>query len=100
MSREEFEQLITEIGTCEDTAQIRAMLGDLKEKMNAQYDSFDSVSQERDSLKTENEDIRKANMKLFLQVGNKEKPEPKDPEPKGDGELKYEDLFDDKGGLK
>lgn len=98
MNKEEFKKAITDIGSLEDVALIRAKLGELQETMSNEFDNYDSTRTERDQLKEDNEQIRQANMKLFLQVGGK-KEEDKTPTPTNE-DLKYEDLFDDKGGLK
>lgn len=96
MTKEEYGKLIKEIGECESMEVARAKLVDLQEKVFQDSDAHDSVIKERDQFKTDNETLRSANMKLFLQVGSK-KDEPKK-EPTED--LKYDDLFNEEGGLK
>ena len=101
MTREEMIAHIQNIGTCEDDAQRRTMLGELQQNLEQDYDSFDRTQQENAQYRTDNESLRSANMKLFLQVGGRN---PEDTLPGGDDKPKpkpkFEDLFNEKGELK
>lgn len=101
MKKAEFIQAIQNIGQVEDIAQIRTQLAELQNNVCADYDERDNAIVERDAFKTDNETLRNANMKLFLQVGNQNpKNDDKDKTPPDENNLKYEDLFDDKGDIK
>ena len=104
MKKEDFEAKIQAIGICEDDAQRRTLLAELNSEAGADYDSFATANTTAETLRSENEELRNANLKLFLMVGNdddggqddngqeKNKPESKKRE--------WADLFDDKGNLK
>lgn len=97
MTKDELNAAIQAIGTCEDEAQRRDLLAQLSENAGADYDQLAEITGERDRLAEDNEALRNANMKLFLRVGNPSKEPPKEPENK---DLKFEDLFNEKGELK
>jgi len=101
MNKEEFLESIKTLGTCEDDVERRTILADLSEKVSEVFDSSDSYKDLYEKSNADNEKLREANMKLFLRVGEKEEPgtqvTPQEPQKQ---ELKFEDLFDDKGMLK
>lgn len=96
MNKSDLADRIQNIGKLESLEEIRAELGTFQSDLEKDYEDHDSILKERDSLKVDNENIRQANMKLFQQIGVKE-PETKQKE---ENKLKYEDLFNEKGGLK
>ena len=100
MTKEEMIAAIQQVGTCENDTERLTLLSDLQEGLTTDYDSLEAITNERDSLKNDNEDLRKANMKLFLKVGQKDASDdlPQKEEPKD--KRKFEDLFDKKGGIK
>ena len=96
---------ITEIGTCEDDVERRTLLAELSNEGSKIFDDFDEVSASNKKYMEDNERIRAANMELFLQVGEKKDPadvqrEKTGVDDKPEEKLKFEDLFDEKGGLK
>ena len=106
LTKQQFLDTLTQIGTCEDETQRRDMLATLNTEATSIFDSNETLTQQNQTLTNDNETLRSANMKLFLQVGgssngsgegsnnnhgNQEEPRKK---------IKYEDLFDEKGGLK
>ena len=100
MTRDEFEAQISAIGALEDPAQIRTQLTELQASVLQDYDAHAEAIAERDRLTGDNESLRAANMKLFLQVGSKRKPEETGAGADDNTPRKYEDLFDEKGDLK
>lgn len=91
---------ITEIGTCEDEATRRTLLANLTEDINSVSQEVETLTTERDNLMAANENLRESNMQLFLKVGNNN-PQNTDPTPGAETpELKYENLFNEKGELK
>jgi hypothetical protein len=101
MEREEYMQLITNIGTCEDEAQRREMLTQLTDEASSIFNLNEQLTQQNTSLSEQINDVQAANMKLFLQVqdqkggsGGIDKPDP--PAEK----RKFSDLFDEKGAIK
>lgn len=105
MEKQDFLDKIQAIGTCEDDVQRRTMLAELSDEGSKIYDDFAEVKASNEKYIEDNEKIRAANMELFLQVGKKKDQQDiknnmtgikEEPEEK----LKFEDLFDEKGGLK
>lgn len=97
LTKKEFQERITAIGICEDETERRTLLASLSEDGSAIYDYYDTAETARASAVADNEKLREANMKLFLQVGDHKEPEPPTPQtPK----LDYKDLFNEKGELK
>ena len=101
MNKTDFISRIQAIGTCEDDSQRRTLLSDLQTDCETDYDRLENLETENTQLKTDKEDLQKANMKLFLKTTEKATPEEK-PGNEGDNEepLKYENLFNEKGDLK
>lgn len=99
LTKQEFQERITAIGTCEDEAERRVLLANLSEDGSGIYDEFDTAEAARVAAVADIEKLREANMKLFLQVGERKEPETPKPEPT-EPTLKYEDLFNEKGELK
>lgn len=106
MDRQEFLDTITQIGTCEDETQRRGMLATLSTEAGTLFDSNADLTSQIEALTNKNNELTAANMDLFLQVGaNKSSAERKKDQtgienPDEPQKLKYEDLFDEKGGLK
>lgn len=102
MKKEDFMAKIQEIGTCEDDAQRRTLLAELGNDASADYDSFAAANQTAEQLRADNEDLRKANLKLFKMVsvdddGGAEDSKPPEPDKE---KLTFNNLFDEKGKLK
>lgn len=102
MKKEEVLTLITEIGTCNDDAERRTKLSTLTDEVNTIFTSNETLTASNETFKTENQSLKDANMQLFLKVtgGNQTSilgKENSEPEPE---KLKYEDLFNENGGLK
>lgn len=99
MDRQEYTQRLQAIGSETDEAQRRELITQLIEDGGADYDTFANITAERDQLRGDNETLRELNMKLFLRVGSDKQgdPKPGDPPPP---RPKFEDLFDEKGGIK
>lgn len=102
MKKEEFEAKIQAIGTCEDEAQRRTMLAELNNEVGADYDSFTNANTTAETLRSENEELRRANLKLFLMVGNDDEGgnDKQTPPEKENEKLTFSNLFDEKGRLK
>lgn len=106
MDKQQFLDTLTNIGTCADETQRRDMLATLNKEATTLFDNHAKLIEQNKNLTTANEDLRSANMKLFMQVGQNKAPEDRlhdqtghqNPEPKQ--KLTYEALFDEKGGLK
>lgn len=96
LTAEEFQQRAQAIGTCEDETERRTLLAALITDGNETFTHFATVETERDTARNDNEKLREANMALFLKVGDPSKK----PEEEQSPDLKYEDLFNEKGELK
>ena len=101
MKKEEFSNKLKEIGSNEDITKIREQLLELEKEALKDYEERDTASNERDELRKNNETLREANMKLFLQVGSNGKTEPEVKKGNGASEkLEFKNLFNEKGELK
>lgn len=69
MKKDEFISKVTAIGTCEDDVQRRTLLTELQEEAEKDYDNFEQLTSTNATLSQENEEIRKANLKLFQRLG-------------------------------
>ena len=99
MIKSEFTERLQAIGAEADETQRRELIAALIDDGGADYDSFATATAERDQLRSDNETLREANMKLFLRVGTHKDPDPKPGDPPKD-KPKFEDLFNEKGGIK
>ena len=99
MEKQEFLDRLDEIGTCEDDVTRRTLLTEIRESVSEVFDSNADLTDKNSKLTTENERILGENMKLFLRVGEQREPEkPHVTEPKE--KRSFENLFDEKGGIK
>lgn len=106
MKKEEFLDQVTEIGKLEDVAQIRTKLTELQDDMSKVFDDIEvdktTISTLNSKIEDNNkdlEDLRKANMQLFLRVGEQKSPQKQaeastgiKQEPEAN-KRKFEDLF-------
>lgn len=105
MKKEEFLNQVTEIGKLDDVVQMRTKLTELSDSVSNVFDEMETdkttittLNSTIEQNKTDLEDLRKANMQLFLRVGEQKSPEKqkedstgiKDPE---SNKRKFEDLF-------
>ena len=105
MNKDEFLEMIKQIGTIEDDTERRTKLTELTDGVSNIFDSIEDLTEKNKNYEEDNEKLRNANMQLFLRVGaNKtEKEIQEDQIGKTEEEKdprKFEDLFDDKGNLK
>lgn len=105
MDKSELLDLIQSIGTCEDDVLRRESLATLHDEVESLFTSNETLTETNNTLTGDMEKLREANMKLFLRVG--ESKDSKDVQKDATGikeeqeeKLKFEDLFDEKGGLK
>lgn len=97
MDKETFLTRITEIGSCEDDVRRRELLADLQNESSSIFDRNSELEASNNKLTEDNESLRSANMKLFLQIGDHHTPTPEPEEQKSKREFK--DLFNEKGML-
>lgn len=100
MNKQEFLDRFNEIGALEDAAQMRTALAEMRDDVTAVFDSNEELTQQNQQFATDNESLRSANMRLFLQVGTQREPEPPAPEPPKPEKMSFDALFDDKGNIK
>lgn len=98
MKKSEMVERIQTIGQAETVEDMRALLATFQTDLEPDFDGFETATQQITTLEQANENLRQANMNLFLQVGKKPEKEP-EPTPKP-VKREFKDLFDDKGGLK
>lgn len=105
MDKNQFLEMINNIGTVEDETERRELLTQLKDNVSDIFDSNESLNNENAQFKEDNEKLRSANMKLFLRVGADKSEDDIKKDQLGENEdeikpRKFEDLFNEKGGLK
>lgn len=105
MTKDEFLEMVKQIGIIEDDVERRTKLTELTESVSMIFDSNVDLEEKNKKFEEDNEKLRNANMQLFLKVGaNKtEKEVQEDQVGKTEEEKdprKFEDLFDEKGNLK
>lgn len=99
MDKKSFLERITEIGTLEDMTDVREHLTELSTEVSEVFDNNETLTASNRQFEEDNEKLRKANMSLFLKVGEQKSPEQiqKDKtgiEPKPDKEKKsFDDLL-------
>ena len=99
MNKAEFTERLQAIGTEEDEAQRRELIAQLIDDGGADYDAHAAAVTERDQALQDCEQLRAANMRLFLRVGENREPEV-NPNPTPTEKRSFNDLYDNKGGLK
>lgn len=99
MDKVTFQNKIKEIGTCEDEMQRRELLTQLEEAVSPDYDRLTELETTNETLTSDNETLRSANMKLFLRVGD-HKADKKDDFEEEKEKREFKNLFNEKGGIK
>lgn len=109
MTREEHKNIVNQIlamATPENQASMSGLLTQLTDDYEETLTSNETLTTTNATLTANNEQLRKVNTDLFLKVGHSStnKNDPKNnPSNGGESEIpemKFEDLFDEKGGLK
>lgn len=105
MDKNQFLETINNIGTIEDETERRELLTQLKDNVSDIFDTNETLNNENAKFKEDNEKLRSANMKLFLRVGADKSEDDIKKDQLGENEdeikpRKFEDLFNEKGGLK
>lgn len=102
ITRESFNDLVQRIGTCEDSTERTTLLSELSEGVTPMFESIQNLTNQNNDLNNRVKEVQDRNMELFLRVGSKS-PEDANAElsgKKSEQDLKYEDLFNENGGLK
>ena len=99
MNEQEMLNMLTEIGTCEDDATRRQMLTELTDGVKGVFGSLSTVTAENETLEKNNKQLQEYNMQLYLRVNDPGK-QTQHTKPEPAKELKYENLFNENGGLK
>lgn len=107
MEREEHKKKLEEVlNNLQDQGKVTEILAELTQDYSELSANIETLNNTNKKLVDDAESLRNANMKLFLQIGNtpqkeEEKPTP-DPVPEVEEpkKLNFEDLFNEKGGLK
>ena len=103
MERDNLMAIINNLRNSFDDAENRdELLNQISNEVSALYDTNDTLSSSNSEYVTANEQLRAANMKLFLQIGSEPLKKQEEPpaEPPEKKPLKFEDLFNEKGELK
>lgn len=97
MTREELMQSLTDIGTIEDPAERRSRIVSISEEINTVYDANEALTVSNTKLEGDMKKLQGYNMELYLQLGEPKK-KTEESETKTE-DLKYENLFNEKGEL-
>lgn len=105
MEKEEILELIKTTGTCEDEATRRENLTTLADEVNALFENNEQLTKNKTDFEKEVESLREANMKLFLKVSEQKSESERKKDDTGIKDepaekRKFENLFDEKGGIK
>lgn len=101
MQKNDFLERIKTIGALEDVTEIREQLVQLSDDTSKDYDTLGELQTKHDTLLSDNEALRQANMKLFLRIGEKTEPNtPQVDKEKPVQKLEFKNLFNEKGELK
>ena len=101
----QFTNAINVIELSEDDVERRTMLSELEDEVTRVYDENSNLTKSNQSVLEDNEKLRSANMQLFLRVGENKTPEQVNLDTTGVKDevhepRRFENLFDEKGGLK
>lgn len=98
MTKDELLTALTGIGTIEDAAERRSKITAIHDEVKGLFDTNETLTASNAQLEEDKRKLQDYNMELYLKVGG-QKEKKKEP-PTQDKELKYENLFNDKGELK
>lgn len=101
MDRQELMNLVSSLRASIENPEARdGIIDQISDGINGICDSNDNLTTSNTEYIRNNEQLRAANMKLFMQIGSEPiKPNPK-PEDKPAEKLTFEALFNEKGELK
>ena len=104
MGRDEILSMIDAIGTCEDEAERRRMLNEMRDGVGEVFDQNENLTSQNSELATANETLRSANTDLFLQLGTRRNSRDSIATDTGEEPPKekrnFENLFNEKGEIK
>ena len=101
-TRQEISATITRIGQLNSVEEIRTELATFGQDLDNDYATHEQTLTQVQTLTDNNERLRRANLDLFLKIGTNSSGDNKD-DTHQDGQtkdLKFEDLFNEKGELK
>ena len=99
MDKVEINSRIQAIGQCEDETQRLELLTQLQEGLDTDYDRLSDLETQNNQLSSDNEELRAANMKLFLRIGEQRAPA-KEPFEEEKPKREFKNLFNEKGTIK
>lgn len=98
MTREEHAELMRNILAANgDQAKLSTLLTQVSEDYGKILTEDETLKGENETVKKDNENLKNANMQLFLKIPSEP---PKKDEPPADEKRTFDELFDEKGGLK
>lgn len=100
MKWEEVNERLTNIGKNDTIEKVREDITSIISDIQADYTEKEQLESDKTNLTSEVDRLQKHNMQLYLQVTSSKEEEQEDKEEKETEELKFSDLFDEKGGLK
>lgn len=105
MEKAEVLEAIKNIGTCEDEVERRNLLASLTDEVTKVFDENDTLTSKNKELDEKNKKLYEANMDLFTRIpvdkdANTRLKDETGVKNEGTEKRKFEDLFDEKGGIK
>ena len=97
MTRDEVMNALTELGTIEDAAERRSRITSISEEVTSIYDNNENLTSSNAKLTEDKKKLQEYNMELYLKVGAQKQKEETKPQSE---DLKYDDLFNEKGEIK
>lgn len=100
MDKVEINNRIQAIGQCEDDSQRLELLAQLQENLETDYERLTNLETQNSQLTSANEDLRSANMKLFLRIGEQRATHKDEFEEDEKPKREFKNLFNEKGTIK
>lgn len=101
MTEDEFFNKTNDIlGKLDNQGEVSTILKELNDGYKDVLSQNQELTNKNTQLETDRENLRKANMELFLKVGNKTNNTTNEPQTSNNEKLSYDDLFDEEGKIK
>lgn len=101
MTEDEFFNKTNDIlGKLDNQGEVSTILKELNDGYKDVLSQNQELTNKNTQLETDRENLRKANMELFLKVGNKTNNTTNESQTSNNEKLSYDDLFDEEGKIK
>ena len=93
MERDELMQLIGTLRSDDDSTERESLITQISDAVNAAYDNADRLANANSEYVRTNEQLRKANMELFVQIGERRAEPTAEPQKETKTKLTFDELF-------